>query len=107
MHGLPVTDHGKMVSEMVADIESPFCRTTNAEGSSHGKKVRICVPERTNPEVFACDRAKDKKGFVAWRDRVEMHLDTVWPGLADVFENIRDEKELLTSEQFDRLVAAR
>ena len=67
--------------------------------------MRIRVPEHTNLEVSAGDRTKDKEGF-AWRDRLEIHLDAVWPGLADVFEKIRDEKEPLTSEQFGRLVSA-
>ena len=34
-----------------------------------------------------------------------MHLDTVWPGHADVFEKIRDAKAPLTSEQFDSIVS--
>ena len=61
---------------MVADIEGRLRRQTNSTGSNPGtKKVRVRIPERTNLEVFAGDRAKDKEGFVAWRDRLEMHLD--------------------------------
>jgi hypothetical protein len=67
--------------------------------------VRVRLPERTNLEVFAGDRAKDKEGFVAWRDRLEMHLDSVWPGLADVFEKIRVGKEPLDTRAFSALVS--
>ena len=94
-----------MVSKMVAGIESRLGKTTRTEGGSRGKKVRILIPERTNLEVFAGDRVKDKEGFVAWRDRLEMHLAMMWPGLSEDFEKIRDEKEPLTSEHFGRLVA--
>ena len=66
--------------------------------------MRIRIPDRTNLEVLSGDRAKDKEGFIAWRDRLEMHLDTVWPGLGEVLEKIRDAKAPLTSEQFDSLV---
>ena len=68
------------VWEKVADIEGRLQRQTRPEGGSHEKKVRIRIPDHTNPEVFAGDRGKDKEGFVAWRDRLAMHLDTVWPG---------------------------
>ena len=95
-----------MVGELVADIEGKLQRQTRPEGSSHGgKKVRVRIPERTNLEVFSGDRAKDTEGVVAWRDCLAMHLDTVWLGLAEVFEKIRDAKEPLNSEQFDRLVS--
>ena len=67
--------------------------------------MRVRIPERTNLESFAGDRGKDKEGFVAWRDRFELHLDTVWPGLAEVFEKIRDAKEPLTTIQFTALVS--
>ena len=60
---------------------------------------------RANLNIFAGDKAKDKEGFVAWRVRLEMHLDTVWPALAEVFEKIRDAKEPLSSDDFSRLVS--
>ena len=50
--------------------------------------MRIRIPDRTNFEVLSGDQAKDKEGFIAWRDRLEMHLDTVWPRLREVFGNI-------------------
>ena len=51
-----------------------------AGSNTGGTKVRIRIPERANLEIFAGDKAEDKEGFIAWRDRLEMHLDTVWPG---------------------------
>ena len=66
--------------------------------------MQVRIPERAHFETFAGDRGKDKEGFVAWRDRLELHLDTVWPGLAEVFEKIRDAKEPLTTTQFTALV---
>ena len=101
-----LTQNHTSVSELVADLESRLQRQTHSTGGGGGpKKVRVRLPERTNLEVFAGDRAKDKEGFVAWRDRLEMHLDSVWPGLADVFEKIRDAKEPLTPSAFSRLVS--
>ena len=95
------------VGELVADIEGKLQRHTRPEGSSHGgNKMRVRIPGDTNLEVFAGDRAKDKEGIVAWRDRLAMHLHAVWPGLADLFEKIRDAKEPLDSEQSDRLWSA-
>ena len=79
-------------------------RQTRPEAGSQGKKVRIRIPERTDPEVFAGDRSKDKEGFVAWRDCLEMHVDTVLPGLADVFEKIHRAKEFFSSDEFSKLV---
>ena len=75
------------VGEMVADIEGRLQRQTRPEGGSHEKKVRIRIPDRTNPEVVAGDRGMDKDGF----DRV--------------FEKIRDGKEPLSSEEFSKLVS--
>ena len=94
-----------MVSEIVDDIESRLEKSTRAKKSSHRTKVQIRVSARTNLEVVAGDRNKEKVGFVSRRDRLEMHLDTVWPGLADVLEKKCDEKELLVFGQFDRLVS--
>ena len=94
------------VGELVANIEGKLQRQPKRDGSSHGgKKMRVRIPEHTNLETFAGDRGKDKDGFVAWQDRLELHLDTVWPGLAQVFEKIRDAKEPLNSEQFTKLVS--
>ena len=98
--------HPGSVTELVADLESKLQRQTHNTGGSAGtKRVQVRIPERTNLEVFAGDRAKDKDGFVAWRDRLEMHLDPVWPGLAEVFEKIRDAKEPLTPHAFSALVS--
>ena len=94
------------VQELVAEIETKLQRQPQRDGSSHGgKKMRVRIPERTNLETFAGDRGKDKEGFRAWRDRLELHLDTVWPGLAEVFEKIRDAKEPLSPRQFSALVS--
>lgn len=88
---------------MVAEIEANFQRQlSNSAGCT---KVRIRIPERANPEVFAGDKAKDKEGFVEWHDRLEMHLDTLWPGLAEVFDKIRDATGTLGAEDFTRLVS--
>ena len=38
---------------------------------------------------------------MAWRDMLETHLDTFWPGYAEVFEKIRDIKEPVSAEEFD------
>ena len=82
------------VAEMVAEIEGKLQRPQPRDGSSHGgKKMRVRIPGHTNLETFAGDRSKDKEGSVAWRDRLELQLDTVRPGLAEVFEKIRNAKE--------------
>ena len=65
----------------------------------------IRIPNRTSLEVLSGDRAKDKEGFFPWRDRLEMHLDTVWTGLGEVFDKNRDAKTPLTSEESDALAA--
>ena len=47
--GLPVADQDTMLSKMAADIESRLGKATRPHGhGSHGKKVRIRVPERKN-----------------------------------------------------------
>ena len=66
-----------IVGELVADIEGKLQRQSQGDGSSHGgKKMRVRIPGRTNLETFAGDRGKDEEGSVAWRDRLELHLDT-------------------------------
>ena len=73
-------------------------------GGGGPKKVRVKIPERAGLEIFAGETEKDKEGFIAWRDKLELHLDTVWPGLGDVFEKIRDAKEPIDELEFNRLV---
>ena len=51
------------VDELVADIEGKLRRSTG--GGAGTKKMRVRIPERTNLDVFAGGRAKDKEGFVA------------------------------------------
>ena len=51
------------VDELVADIEGKLRRSTG--GGAGTKKMLVRIPERTNLDVFAGGRAKDKEGFVA------------------------------------------
>ena len=64
-------NHPGSLSELVATLESKLQRQAHTTGGSAGaKKVRVRIPERANLKAFAGDRAKNKEGFVAWRDRL-------------------------------------
>ena len=80
--------------------------TTGASGGGGNTKVRVRISDTDNLHFsqFSGDKSKDKEGFVAWRLRLEMHMDAVWPGLADVLEKIRGKKAPVTTYEFDKLV---
>ena len=69
-----------------------------------GQALRVRIPDQAKLGILAGDKATDQEGFIAWREKLEAHLDAIWPGLAEVFEKIRDEKVQITESKFTHLV---
>ena len=78
-------------------------RSSSSDGSGT-KKAGFRIPDKAGLEILSGEGVKDQEGFVVWRDRLETHLDTIWPGYAEVYENIRDIKEPVSAEEFEELV---
>ena len=52
----------------------------------------------------AGDSEKVSEGYIDWRKSLDLHVDSVWKGLFDVLQKVRDSPTKLGSEDFDDLV---
>ena len=103
----PKTGHDHLVRQINEELGFRDARIAALEKSpgSGARTVPLRIPESEKVMVGKLSGdEKSSEGFADWRKVFDLHVDSVWNGLFEVLQKIRDQAAIVEEPAFNKLV---